>query len=116
MNEPPQSQQQPRNNHDHKYFFWVDHNHELLVGFTHDDEIEFGPNYSPDTASKVFWNAVRNSMPVAVGRGDAADIHDSTAAYLLSLYPEDSMGYNMFVPVARHFKDKAHQLRETDNG
>ena len=106
--------QQPA--HDGKYCFWVDHKDEFIVGITKDGhDIEFGESYSPDTAAKVFWNAIKHGMPdIQIEAIDAALIYEECASYLMTTYPPDTIGANIVFPFARHFKDKALEIKQRE--
>jgi len=36
---------------------------QLMIGLRHDGTSETGPNYNPDEAARMFWDAVAELMP-----------------------------------------------------
>ena len=85
-----------------QYVLFLHHNNELLVGILPDGEIEFGENYRPDTAAKVFWNAVANIMPQT-----PKNTLMGAAQEVRALLPKDADGYATCQLVAAWMEQKA---------
>jgi hypothetical protein len=83
---------------------------ELLVGITPDHEIEYGPNYDPQGAAKVFWQAVGRNMPAV--HNMIADELEGVGAEIVSIFPENTNGWTTCVLIGRELKTRAAIYRK----
>ncbi len=49
-----------------KYILYIQHDGEMMIGILDNGTVEYGVNYNPDEAARIFWACIAGYAPVTL--------------------------------------------------